>query len=217
MHRRDVLIGLGSAAAAGSFGAPALADAPARRVFRIRRAGDDIGRHILSARQTRTGFEIEIDIDIAVKVLGFTAYRYTLTNREVWEAGRLVQLDSEANDDGDRHRLSIRRGSDRLEIDGTGFSGTAPLEAATTSYYVPDFLDRRPWISTQSGKPLSVSVEPLDASGKRPFKVTGELETRLVYDRRDEWVGSEFDAGGEPAAYEIVEETGRISPLWRSA
>ncbi len=214
MHRRTVLAGLGASLVTGP--APALADAPATRVFRILRNGSDIGRHALTARAIPGGFEIEIDIEIVVRILGIAAYRYELTNREVWERGRLQRLDSRANDDGDRHRLAIRRTGDTLEIDGSAASGTAPGDAATTSYYVPDFLERRPWISTQTGALLDVSVRRAQGGG-RAYAVSGALETRLVYDARDEWIGSEFDAGGELARYEVVEQSGRIAALWRQA
>lgn len=210
LDRRGLLIGAAALAAAP----PALAAESASRRFRILRNGSDIGRHALDARLTEDGFSIGIDIDIRVRVLGITAYRYTLTNREVWKDGRLVSLESRTDDDGTRERATVTREGDRLAIDGTGYSGTAPLEAVTTSYYTTRFHDRRPWISTQSGKPLSVSIA---ARSDERFKVTGDLTTLLIYDDRGEWVGCEFDAGGEPARYELADGTGAIAALWAQA
>lgn len=210
LDRRCFLAG----AAAAGFVRPALADGPAVRRFRILRGGDDIGRHALNARLTDRGFEIDIDIDIRVRVFGITAYRYELTNREVWSGGRLVSLSSTTNDDGDRAEVRLTRSGDRLEIDGSAYSGTVGADAATTSYFTPAFLERRPWLSTQSGKPLT--VETASRGGGR-WQVTGDLTTTLIYDDRGEWMGSEFDAEGERASYEVIEDSGRIAALWEQA
>ena len=191
----------------------ALADASAFREFRILRDGSDIGRHSLAARVSEGRFEIVIEIDIVVRVLGIAAYRYELRNREIWAGGRLQSLESQTNDDGDKVAAKIELVDGQLEIDGTGHSGTAPAEAVTTSYFVTDFLERRPWLSSQTGKPLEITV----AGGPRRAVIGGELPTTLIYDARGEWMGSIFDAGGEDARYELVSENGAIAPLWRTA
>lgn len=210
--KRRLLLAAGAAGLFVPWGT-ALAQTSARREFRILRNGSDIGRHSLSARSVDGRFEIDIDIEIVVRILGIAAYRYELTNREVWAGGRIVSVDSQTNDDGDAAFARIRAAGDVIEIDGSGYSGTAPADAATTSYYVTDFLERRPWLSTQTGKPLEIIT-----SGAPPrVTVSGELPTTLLYDARGEWMGSIFDAGGEPASYELISDSGPIAPLWRSA
>lgn len=215
MLRRDLLGGLAASTAFCALPITAAqAASTARREFRIMRDGSDIGRHLLVARRGPDGFEIDIDIEIVVRVLGIAAYRYELRNRETWAGGKLMKLDSETNDDGDRYFARVRRAGDALEVEGTSYRGAAAPIAATTSYFVPDFLERPVWISTQSGAPLSVKVSP---TGGTRWTVSGELETTLIYDDRGEWMGSEFDAGGELGTYELIEETGLIAPLWRAA
>lgn len=211
MDRRTFLIGAGALAAS-----PACAADVSRRVFRIMRDGSEIGTHALEAWVSPKGFEITITIDIAVKVLGITAYRYTLRNREVWKGGTLLALDSLVNDDGTEEQSTVRRGAGVLEIAGTRYTGDGPLSAAPTSYYTPKFLDRTPWISTQSGDLLPVSITPKPGRSGW-WTVTGGLDTSLGYDARGEWTGCEFDAGGSLATYEIVSQTGLIAPLWEQA
>ncbi|MGF1501973.1 MAG: DUF6134 family protein [Paracoccaceae bacterium] len=214
MNRRDLLTTSFCAFSVGIIPSVGRADGAARRSFKILRDGSDIGRHTLSARRTADAFEIRIEIDIAVKFLGITAYRYELENTERWQGGQILSIDSRANDDGDREYVKISRGGDALEIDGSGYSGSGPLGAATTSYYAKPFLERRPWISTQSGKLLEISTAR-EATGR--YQVTGELTTELFYDDRGEWMGSEFDAGGERARYEVLEDVGQIAALWADA
>ncbi|MGF1447751.1 MAG: DUF6134 family protein [Pikeienuella sp.] len=215
MKRRSVLAGFAVAGIGLTGGAGAATEV--RRTFKILRNGSDIGRHSLVARTTGEGFEIVIDIEIVVRVLGIAAYRYELSNTEVWAGGRLLRLDSRTNDDGDPFAVSVRGDGTSLAIEGTGHNGLVPSDAVTTSYYVPDFMQRRPWISTQSGKPLAVNAQPQGQGPRRVYQVTGDIKTRLSYDARGEWIGSEFDAGGEPARYEVIEDTGLIAPLWRAA
>lgn len=215
MNRRSFIAGAGAIATAGAGPALAQRSGAASRVFRILRAGSDIGEHRLTAALNGDVFEIAIDIDIRVRVLGFTAYRYTLQNRERWRGGTLLSVDSTADDDGEDAFCRIRQEGGVLAIDGSGHSGTVPLEGVTTSYFSPAFVSRRPWISSQSGKPLA--IETSDRGGSpRHVAVRGEIDTNLFYDDRGEWVNSRFDAGGAAAEYQIVESSGRIAELWAS-
>ena len=156
--------------------------------------------------------ELDITIRIAVKVLGITAYRYEMDNREIWKGGQLVSLKSRVHDDGTEDFANAKRAGEGLEIDGSRYSGKAPGDAATTSYFVSALLKRSPWISTQSGKPLPIQVREERRSGW--WATSGGLETKLGYDGRGEWTGCEFDAGGELAHYEIAAQSGAFGTIW---
>lgn len=213
MQRRQFMVG---ATAAACLATPALAASSAKRAFRILRDGDDIGPHTLDAVLTGNGFEIAIDIKIAVKVLGITAYRYTLSNREIWKGGTIVSVKSQVNDDGTKDSSTVTRQGEKLVVEGSRYSGDAPFAAATTSYFTPKTLDRTPWISTQSGMLLPIKTKPI-AGRASWWQVSGGLDTALGYDDRGEWTGCEFDAGGETATYEITSQSGAIAALWNEA
>ena len=76
-------------------------------------------------------------------------------------------------------------------------------------------MKRQPWLSTQSGKPLEISVQP--GRQQRWWSVRGELDTDLGYDASGEWIACEFDAGGELAKYEILSGSGKIAALWATS
>ena len=210
MLRRTFLV----AGTASVLAAPYVAAASASRRFQIWRDGDRIGEHSLSAVSKNGKFEIAIDIKIAVKVVGITAYRYEMANREVWAGGKLQSVKSRVNDDGDKEFATVSAGGGGLQIKGSGFSGKAAADAVTTSYFATPFLKRTPWISTQSGKPLAVRIS---AAGGGWQQVSGDLATRLRYDGAGEWIGCEFDAGGELASYELKGPVGSIASIWASA
>lgn len=210
MQRRMFLAG-----SAALLASPAMGAARALREFRIIRSDDDIGFHRLEAVQGPNGFEMVITIRIAVKILGITAYRYEMDNREVWRGRELVSLDSKVNDDGEEDFAKATRDGAALNIKGSRYEGAVTGSLATTTYYTMDFLQRRPWISTQTGAPLEIAIMPEGRANW--WTVTGELDTTLGYDDRGEWVGCEFDAGGEPAFYEVAKDTGSLSALWQSS
>ncbi|MEL7346624.1 MAG: DUF6134 family protein [Pseudomonadota bacterium] len=223
MQRRAFLsLGLGSMAFAAPFATPltARADEGAKTVFRILRGDKDIGRHSLTARRDGNRFEMDIDIDIRVKFLGITAYRYAMTNREVWEGGQIISVDSTTDDDGTDEQVVMRRDGDALTVEGSAFSGRAPVTAVTTTYYTPTFIDRRPWLSSQSGKRIDFKVDRVAGEGvpgtTAAFQLSGQINSRLIYSAAGEWIGCEFDAQGEPGRYEMLEE-GNIAALWRAA
>ena len=204
---------LGSAAAA--LAAPALASEKASREFRIIRDGDDIGSHRLDAVLGPNGFEVAIELRIAVKGLGITAYRYERDNREIWTSGAIATVDSRVNDDGTKDFFKATRKESGVAIEGSRYTGLVSQDAVTTSYFATPFLQRQPWVSTQSGAPLKLTVKP--GGKERWWSVRGELDTDLGYDASGEWIGCEFDAGGELARYEIASGAGRIGALWASA
>lgn len=210
-RRRTVLAGLGAAALSTLVPMPAIAAGKASRMSEVFRDGDSMGTHLLDAVLGPNGFEINIEIRLAVKVLGIAAYRYELTNREVWKDGRIVSVTSTVNDDGTDDFSRVVRSGDKLQVEGSRYNGEAPLDSVTTSYYATPFLKRRPWISTQTGVPLKVSVNP--EGRKNWWAVTGELETKLGY-KDGEWTWCEFDAGGELGTYEVKSQSGKIGALW---
>ena len=224
LTRRGALGGLGAAACALAAPPLAIADTADRR-FTLFRDGANIGWHTISLTRQGERLEVAIDIQIRVKVFGFTGYRYEMSNREVWERGGLVSMDSSVNDDGERKRVTVRRADNALRVDGPNYQGDAPLDAATTTYFTRDFLERPVWISTDAGDLLEVRRDKLGAArvpgaqGRIPatrWTVTdGDAYTvDVAYDDRGEWVGLAFDASGERCVYRLETEPQRFAALW---
>lgn len=219
MNRRQIIAGAGALGAAALLPRGARAQT-AQTTYRLMREGADIGRHTKRARIENGAFVVDIAIDIAVKVLGITAYRYTLENTETWAGGRIVSVRSTVNDDGTADRCRVDAKGEVLEIDGSGFSGTAPGDAATTSYFAKAFVERKTWISTQSGLTMAMTAQELGGTPEG-WAVSGQLgdapfATKLYYDAGGEWVASSFDARGATIEYELI-DGGGVNALWESA
>lgn len=211
MHRRVFLATSGAAFLA----APAIAAPASTRRFTILRDGSEVGFHTIDAVRKGDRYEVSIEIELVVRVIGIPAYRYELSNREVWAGQRLKSVQSRVNDDGEKAFSEVTAAGGALSVSGSGYSGTADPSAVTTSYLHADFLSRNPWISTQTGKPLSMRSS---AIAGRPgwYRATGDYTVALGFTDAGEWVGCEFDAGGELASYRLDSPVGEIGRLWRA-
>ncbi|WP_340109207.1 DUF6134 family protein [Pikeienuella sp. HZG-20] len=226
ISRRALIAGVGAGLAAPAAFAAGETAGGARR-YTILRGGAVVGSHTHDVRLDADGrVQVAIDIEMKIKVLGITAYRYEMANRETWAGGRLLRMDSATNDDGDQDYARVKPAGDMLEIDGSAHQGAVAGDAASTTYWTPAFLKRKLWINSQTGVPIAVTAARIaDGGVDAPFgriatqrwTVTGEnLDITLHY-ANEEWVSVEFDAGGEPAQY-IPDAMGpAFAPLWAAS
>ena len=220
--RRQFLAG--SAGAIAVLAAPGIARADiASRRFAIDRDGSEVGSHSLNVAVTGNTLVMEVEIEIVIRALGIPVYRYELSCREMWRDGVMVSLSSQTNDDGDDDFVEAAQSGGVLEVRGSGFNGTAPLETAPTTYWTMAFLDRRPWISTQTGALLDVTRTDAGLAtapggiGATRWQIRGDFNTDLLYDASGDWVGCEFDAGGELARYRLIRSNRSIAAVWSDA
>lgn len=224
VSRRQVLMQASSIGMLGALATPALlrAATSGARSFRIIRDGTDIGYHQVALSRSGSEIQAAIEIEIKVKVFGITAYRYEMTNRETWRGGRLVGLDSTVNDDGDRAFARAKTDGNQLIVDGSGYQGPAPVDAATTSYWSSAFLKRPVWISTQTGVLQAVTVSKTGTAAVATalgevqtdkWAVRGDFEVDLFYAGR-EWAAVAFDAGGKTATYAPDAVAPTLQPVW---
>lgn len=223
LSRRAALAG-GLALAA----VPARAATSASRRFTILRGGSEIGRHDIALTRDGDRLNLAVDVEIVVRILGIAAYRYEMTNREVWRGGLLQSVDSSVNDDGRRKTVRVTRSGEALQVASDFYTGPAPSDAATTTYFTPDFLKRTSWISTDSGEVYPMRIA--EAGGGKVDTAAGAVEARkwratngtdfdvtLSYDARGEWASVAFDASGEPAVYRPQSLSDSFAALWSAS
>lgn len=225
LTRRAWLAAAGGGLALSALPRFANAATGARR-FQVIRDGEDIGWQTIDVSTGADGaLHVAIDIELRVKLLGVTAYRYEMRNRETWRDGRLVSMDSRTDDDGDKDFVRVKPAGDALAVEGSAFQGQAPAEAASTTYWSMDFLNRGTWINSQTGVPIAVTAEALGPGGvdtpagriaTERWRVTGDnLDVTLHY-ADGEWVSVAFDAGGAPAIYIPTDRGADFAALWNA-
>jgi hypothetical protein len=204
---------LGPVLAGGLAAASLAAEAapPRDLAFDVLRKGERIGAHVIAFREENGRLEVEVNINLAVKVLLVTVFRYDHVNHETWENGRLVRIVTHTDDDGEAHTV-------RGEAEGDAFRVTAPPPGYTTgadvmptSWWNPDTVRRAELLNSQKGELMRVKILPgpeetvVTAAGEiaaRRYLVTGDADLELWYDREDRLAKIRFKGGdGAPIEY----------------
>jgi hypothetical protein len=121
--------GLGIARAA------AIPDIAVSRKFNVFWGKDAIGTHMVSV--TPAGApgdrEVAVDIDMLVDLGMFGEITYVHSSREVWRDGRIVELESRTDDDGDIVEVSGLAKGDYFLLQGPGGPFEAPGHLLTSN------------------------------------------------------------------------------------
>ncbi len=185
-----------------------------------------VGYSNLTHRKLRNGLEVAVDVEIVPKFLGLKFMKYTLKNREVWKNKELISIDANSSWFGKKYFVKGKREGSDFSVQGSAFSGTIKDKFATTSYFTPDFLKRRVWLSTQDGTPLEIKTRKLKNKKilfndknytVREWEISGDLELTLQYDEQNNWVGSSFTVGNYPARFTLNDRKNNIHKLWKTS
>ena len=185
-----------------------------------------VGYSNLTHKKLKDGLEVLIDVEITPKFLGLKFMKYTLTNREVWKNKKLISIDANSSWFGKRYYVKGQREKGGFKIEGSAFSGVIKDTFATTSYFTPEFLKRKIWVSTQDGTPLEIKTRKLKNKkvsfndknySVTEWEISGDLELTLQYDEQKNWVGSGFTVGKYPASFILNNRESNIHKIWKSS
>jgi hypothetical protein len=182
--------------------------------FAVERDGTPIGHHRLTF--TRQGADVVVDIDIKLEVsfAFIKVYDYHHRNREVWRDGKLVGFETQTDANGSPFKVRATREGDLIAIKGEKYQGPAPGDLLPTSYWNPKTISASELINTQDGrlakaKVADLGIETIDAAGTRidarHYRISGDLDLDLWYDRNGMWVKTSFKApsDGSLISYEL--------------
>ncbi|QJE72237.1 hypothetical protein HHL28_03190 [Aerophototrophica crusticola] len=233
LSRRGFVAGAAGVAALGWAGLPGRAGAATipgtgQIPFSVFRNGDDaMGYHRLRFSREGDRFIVDKEIGFEVKVAFITAYRYKHTNREVWQDGRLVSLDTRTNDDGDKHWVKGQAKDGAFAVESSRGSLFAPPDIIPTSYWNIATLKAPRLLDTQRGLLMDVAIDDkgeqvIRAGGQdiparhhtirlltNPPGATNAIE--IWYDRNDAWVKLAFKAKGQDIGY-VLDPEGLVRP-----
>jgi hypothetical protein len=214
---RRRLLGTALAATTGFFvpglaaaAAPLPADGGAPIRFQALRDGAPLGRHQVLLRRAGERLEVEVEIVFDVKLAIIPVYRYRHRNRELWEAGRLLRIETETDDNGTAYQVSGEAAGESFLVDGADGRLELPGDLLTTTYWDEQSLERGRWLDTQYGRMAEARVEQLpdqplevgqtSVDGRR-YRLVGDISCELWY-RDAHWVGLRFAAeDGSEIAY----------------
>ena len=85
--------------------------------FTVYRDDVPIGYHSFNFRPQGERLEVEIDVDLEVKLMFVTAFKFTHVASELWESGRLIHMESESDDDGSPYKVKVQRQGDGMLVE----------------------------------------------------------------------------------------------------
>ncbi len=191
------LTGAASAAASGPLPyGPSLS-------FIAYRNGEAIGRHTVTFEREGGQLKVTTSIDLAVKFVGFTAYRYTHRAQEVWSGDSLVSLVSQTDDNGTKHSVKAAREANDITVTHDGARTVLPLKTLPSSHWNIEQVRQSVLLNTQKGTEARVKVTPgaresiKTSSGMIPatrYSYTGDVVMEQWFDDHGRWVKISFKA-----------------------
>lgn len=234
MMRRLILalITMGCCATAGALAAQDLPYGPSH-VFAAFRNGERIGTHTLTFQQSGDKQIVTTSIDLAVKALGLTMYRYMHRGQEVWSGNTFESISTKTDDNGTRYGLKAKQeaggisvvrdgdGAPKMSANDVGFQQgstkqeTLPASTVPSTHWNLNQVKQSAMLNSQNG---ALSKVQITSKGRETIKTAnGTLQaTRYSYsgdvlmdqwfDDRGRWVKSSFKASDGSTIEYILQE-----------
>jgi hypothetical protein len=188
--------------------------------YLVLRNGQPIGHHVLRFERSGAQRIVHAEVDLDVKLLGITAYRYTHQGREVWRGDQLQSLETRSDNNGRKYAVRVERTAAGLVVERERpadtseataiFQGFGPpqieremLPASTlpTSLWNVRQVRQSNLLNTHYGKVSKTTVTPTGrervatASGSveaTRYTYTGDIRMDQWFDDRGRWVRAAF-------------------------
>lgn len=172
--------------------------------FVVMREGRPIGSHRLAFERDGGQLKVSTSIDLAVKFMGFTAYRYSHRAQEVWHGDSLVSLASRTDDNGKPYVVQARRTAEGIVVQAEGAGRTVlPADIVPSSHWNFRQVAQPFLLNTQKGteacvrvimvgrEAVSTSSHTLEATH---YRYQGDIKMDQWFDDDDRWVKTAFTA-----------------------
>ena len=201
----------------GSIGTAAAQDLPygPSLSFAVYRNGEPIGRHTLTFQQSGSNLTVSTSVDFAVKLLGFTAYRYMHRAQEVWAGEAFQSVATQTDDNGTKYTVRAQRTPAGIDVQRTGGHEIMPAGVLPSSHWNVRQIGQSSLLNTQNGSQARVQVTPLgrekvktangwiDASH---YRYSGDVTKDQWFDDRGRWVKTTFKASDGSTIEYILQE-----------
>lgn len=195
----------------------AIPQAPLARKFNVFFGDDAIGHHRFTVTPgARAGdWEVAVDINLLIDLGWFGEITYVHSSRESWRDGRLVQLESHTDDDGDLCSVSGRAAGDRFRLAGPSGPVDAPGDLMTSNGTWSESICRQSRIIDATGGTVVELVAKLEdrtgdktsgaAGGARAYQVTCPMIAgSFWYDTAGLWMRSRLVRRGHKIDYVLA-------------
>lgn len=170
--------------------------APADIAFKVMREGREVGTHTVRFRDEGELLRVRTEMRIAVRLAGFTVFRFTQDTEEAWRDERLVALESRADRNGRPGACQAVAEARGLRLRGSAGEALLPANAAPLTWWRAATLRAGvPLFDVREGRPVEPRLERRAEGGLQRIRVIGGEGAEVVYDAAGRWVG--FATTGE--------------------
>ncbi|MEN9499010.1 MAG: hypothetical protein RIS83_829 [Pseudomonadota bacterium] len=178
---------------------------PAAARFRVMREGREIGTHQVSLRGTPARQSVRTELDLQVKLLGFTVFRLRHEIEEDWERDQLLRLVSRHERNGSLTTTQIAVEAGGLVAHGPEGTQRLPRNAAPLTWWNPAIF-ARPLFRPVNGQLFTGQIARSAANGGSQYRLTSEITTIAGYDAAARWIA--FTTQGEDGSAVTYEPLG---------
>ena len=179
--------------------------------FEVLLDGKPIGQHSFSLVENNGQAQIKTNANFAVKILGFTAYRYQHNNTETWQGACLSRMQASTNDNGDKLIVNGTRSNNSFTVKTATNSATLPACLKSFAYWNLAYMQTPQLLNSQTGELMNVRLQAMgndnimigdQFTAAKRYRLTGkDLQIDLWYSAQNRWVGLESLADGKRIRY----------------
>ena len=177
--------------------------------------GSPVGEHRVTFQAAGDRLTVTTHIDIVIKVLFFTAFDFSHDAVEVWQAGRLISVDSTTEDNGTQLIVAGAAILDGFRITGRdGPFMAAPQLLTTNTLWNSRLLRESKMIDVQYGGEVGLVVKPQGeelvatprgrVAARRYQIITPNYAGTLFFDGDERWVKGLMERQGEVLEYALI-------------
>ena len=179
------------------------------------RNGEPIGRHTVTFERDGGQLKVSTSIDLAVKFMGFTAYRYSHRAQEVWADDSLVSLASTTNDNGTKHNVTATRQAGDITVDHDGKRTVLPAKNLPSSHWNIEQVRQSMLLNTQKGIEAKVNITRGARENVKTlsgfvaatrYTYSGDVVMDQWFDDRGRWVKTSFKASDGSTIEYVLQE-----------
>lgn len=179
--------------------------------FNVLRKGNEFGSHTVTFESGPDNALIaKTKVGLKAGLGPITVFRYDLSASETWRAGELVAVSGQGNDDGKKNSMKATREGDVLDVQGTDFTGEAPVDIIPASHWNYAQTKTDQLLSTENGEIYKVAITPkgretIQAGGQsieaNRYFMDSNIDVDVWYDDQGRWVKLAFEARGQEIEY----------------
>ena len=207
----------------GAAGQNMAAAAPQALSFTATRNGQVLGTHTVRITDEGSRLRVVNSIDLNLKAVGVTVYRYVHHSTELWQGDRLQSLSARTEDNGAVYKVEVARQGEALRVnreerkpvikaasleqvlpaETRSASETLPGNMLPTALWNPKIATQSALLNAQLGKPSQIQVSKIGRGTVRTssrtveatqYRYTGDLRFDQWFDERGRWVKAVFTA-----------------------